>query len=397
MDLRADERGQPVQIGFVLVLAFLILGLALYQAVLVPQQNAEIEYAHFQAVQDDMVDLRNGALDAATNGEEQAVGITVGTTYPARLVAVNPAQPTGSLRTANAGPVELQNVSTSAGSLCNNSSASTIETRSVVFEPNYNEYGVARSVEFENTFVARSYRGGTRYGPDRFVTVGQSGEPNEIDLVVLTGSVQETGTGTMTIDLEPSRRHEQRFTDVGPTVVVPTRYGPSVWTDEILADESGIVDSVSWNNASGASRVEIAFTSGDYEISCAAVGLNEAPAYSPPPARGTDVPPTASIDGLADRTSPGGDTDAEFSVTWNVTDDRGLDAVSIELRDTAGDTVAQTSPAVSGSSASGTADLTAAGGSGEQYVLKVVVTDSSGQTDTESVTDVADGDSGGPP
>ncbi|MDZ7746206.1 MAG: hypothetical protein U5K28_06720 [Halobacteriales archaeon] len=52
---RGDTRGQSVQVGVIILFAFAIIAFTSYQAVVVPQQNQQVEFDHNQEVQSDMV------------------------------------------------------------------------------------------------------------------------------------------------------------------------------------------------------------------------------------------------------------------------------------------------------------------------------------------------------
>jgi len=82
-----------------------------------------------------------------------------------------------------------------------------------------------------------------------------------------------------------------------------------------------------------------------------------------------------------------------FEVDWSASDDAGIADVTIELRDSKGTTVDSASPPASGTSASGTGvELRDPKGQGDDYTIVVLVTDTAGQTDTDEVSDRAEGD-----
>ncbi|WP_255149061.1 hypothetical protein [Halorarius halobius] len=278
-----DRRGQSVQVGVIIIFGFLIIAFSAYQAAVVPDQNAQIEFNHFQQVETEFTELRTDALDAVNTGNARSVGVDLGLRYPARAFAVNPPPVSGSLRTTNAGEVELRGLSDSAADVCATTST-TVESRSLTYRPGYHVYSEPEHVTLENTLIEQEFDGGKRYSTQDFVTPG-SGTPS-IDLVVLTGDVGREGTDSYSLDLEPSRRYE---TTVDPgssfSVVVPSTLSASTWEDEILTDDSGstysFVNGVS-SVGSDNSRVEITFAAGEYDLSCAALGLNADPAYQPP-------------------------------------------------------------------------------------------------------------------
>jgi subtilisin len=139
------------------------------------------------------------------------------------------------------------------------------------------------------------------------------------------------------------------------------------------ADDVGLAD-----NEQGAGRLNVADAVGG--------GGNSAPA----------------VDDLAVSEAETDDGDAEFDVSWAVSDaDGNLDTVGLTLTDdTAGATEETVSTSVSGDTASDTTRLVAAGddGSGNGYTVELVATDADGAsaTDTATVTETeetSDGDS----
>ena len=130
------------------------------------------------------------------------------------------------------------------------------------------------------------------------------------------------------------------------------------------ADDVGLAD-----NEQGAGRLNVADAVGG--------GGNSAPA----------------VDDLAVSEAETDDGDAEFDVSWAVSDaDGNLDTVDLTLTDdTAGATEETVSTSVSGDTASDTTRLVAAGddGSGNGYTVELVATDADGAsaTDTATVTE----------
>ena len=96
------------------------------------------------------------------------------------------------------------------------------------------------------------------------------------------------------------------------------------------------------------------------------------------------------VDSLSASEVETSDGDAEFDVSWDVSDSDGdLSSVDLTLTDdTAGETEDTASISVSGSSASGTTRLVAASddGSGNSYTVDATVTDSAGNTGSGSTT-----------
>jgi len=100
--------------------------------------------------------------------------------------------------------------------------------------------------------------------------------------------------------------------------------------------------------------------------------------------RGEDSNTTSTVNGLSMSEVETKNADAEFDVSWDVSDDDGdLDSVDLTLtQDSDGTTENSATLSVSGSSASGTTRLVAADddGTGNSYTVKATVTDSAGNT-----------------
>lgn len=103
-----DERAQAIKVGFIILFAFLLILFAIYQSVIVPNQNPEVEFNHNERVQGDMLELRNAILSAKSTGEDQQVTGELGTQLPARLIAINPADPSGALETTEPRSVVIE-------------------------------------------------------------------------------------------------------------------------------------------------------------------------------------------------------------------------------------------------------------------------------------------------
>jgi len=97
-----------------------------------------------------------------------------------------------------------------------------------------------------------------------------------------------------------------------------------------------------------------------------------------------------AVDSLGATEVETGDGDAEFDVTWSVSDaDGNLASVDLTLTDdTAGSTEDTATVSVSGDTASGTTRLVATGddGTGNSYTVSLTVSDDSGATATDSTT-----------
>ena len=265
MVFRGDERGQSVVIGSLLVFTILVLSFSGYQAFVVPEQNAEIEADHHRTVEDQFADLRTNVVNAVESDATRSTTIDLGATYPSRAIALNPPPAAGRLDTHRVGDVEVTEGGTTKN-VC--SDGATPRTRSLVYTSNYNEYRPPQSIGFENRVVSRDYQAGTLFD-QRLVDSGT------ISLYLLTGEINANGVDTYSLELNASREYTTTLED--PNVRVPSRFDNDTWNEDILGDGYN----VSATPASG-DRVRLNFTGGEYEVSCAVIGLNGEPAYTPP-------------------------------------------------------------------------------------------------------------------
>ena len=266
MVFRGDERGQSVVIGSLLVFTILVLAFSGYQAFVVPEQNAEVEADHHRTVEDQFAELRTNVVNAVESDATRSTAIDLGATYPSRAVALNPPPAAGRLDTEEVGEVEVTEGGTTKD-VCSDGDIPP-RTRSLVYTSNYNEYRPPQSIGYENRVVSRDYRAGTLFD-QRLVDSGT------ISLYLLTGEVNANGVDTYSLELNASREYTTTLVD--PNVRGPSRFDSDTWNEEILGDEYDVTATPSGD------RVRLNFTGGEYEVSCAVVGLNGEPAYTPPP------------------------------------------------------------------------------------------------------------------
>jgi hypothetical protein len=245
-------RGQPVQIGVLLLFAFLVIGLGLFQAVLVPQENGQVEFNHNKLVQDDMVDLRSDLLRAASTGESRTTQVQLGTTYPSRTLLLNPAPPAGTLRSTYRGNLSVRNAratsSTGVADFWDGDSSDdpswagtdgrhTFRTNAVLYEPAYNVYNDAPETVFEGSVLYN------RFAEDAVTLSTQTFiSSRTISLTAIQGEYSESTARAVTVDPRVVSTANRTITvtdSSGPVEIrVPTRLSEDTWR-EILSSEIG--------------------------------------------------------------------------------------------------------------------------------------------------------------
>ena len=266
MTFAGDERGQPVVIGALLIFTILILAFAGYQAFAVPQQNAEVEFNHFQDVQSDFAELESNLINAVESGDTRSASIDLGPQYPSRMIALNPPPAAGSLGSTESGNVTISGTSKS---ICRE--GGTPYTRSLVYQPSYAEFDNAESIVYENRVTGRQFREGNVFGEQRLV----ASNSDRINLLLLTGEVSDNGVGQSNVEISATGRYSTTVTN--PTITLPSRFSATEWQNQILTgrDDIGV-------SPAGPNRVELDFPNRPFTVSCAVAGLNSEPAFSPP-------------------------------------------------------------------------------------------------------------------
>lgn len=228
MDFSHDQRGQSVVIGTVLVFGFLIIALSLYQAQVVPQQNAQVEFEHYEAVQNDLVDLRAGIATAGQADTPQFKTVRLGTAYPTRLFGINPPNPSGSIQTSEPYEIRISNATTTR----------TISTRFIQYTPRYNQLRSAPLWHDTSVnYVDERARGGGFAVIEGQNLVTDSGI---VRVTAVQNEFRRSGTGRVTLEVYPTTAAS---TDPFPTgdltIELPTRLtGPEYWDDAGLPDDT---------------------------------------------------------------------------------------------------------------------------------------------------------------
>lgn len=257
-----DRRAQSVQIGVMLVFVVLVIAFAGYQAVAVPQQNSATEYNHDRLVHSQFTDVRSSIMNAAASGKSSFSELTLGTQYSMRILAINPPNPTGTVRTTTPGSIEVEGDGAPPSPFCLGSD----EARHLEYRATYNEYRGNPVYRFENTVAYREFDEGTvRVDSDQRLLNDRS-----VNLVPIQGSFFRSGTDSVAIDPVPGLTRSRTVSN--PIVRVPTELGSEEW-NELLESELDPGETASVDD--GQLTLEL---DGSYRVVCAPTGINAEPA-----------------------------------------------------------------------------------------------------------------------
>lgn len=236
----ADDRAVSAVIGFILVFAILVLVLTVYQAQVVPQQNAQTEFEHFEDTRNELIELRNSVSTAGQADVSQFPSVRLGTNYRNRFLTVNPPPPSGTLQTSTTYNITITNAT---------GANTNISTRFVEYRPNYYEIRVG-STWYEHSVLYlddRNRESGLSIIQEQHIV-----RDGTVRVTALQNSFQATNTGRVTLELYPQQRLTADNFPEGDTlnVSIPTRLdGDEYWNNAL--NDTGIyqgVDSQAYSN-----------------------------------------------------------------------------------------------------------------------------------------------------
>lgn len=284
MERRRGDRGVSEVVGFILVFGMLVATFTVYQGIVVPDQNRQVEFQHNQDVQGQLQELRNAVLATTATGSGQAVSITLGATYPQRTIAMNLGVSGGAISTHSTGSpgIRIDNVEASNGETRDyvNSAANgplgPFETKSIQYTPVYSFYSGAPETVYENSIAYNQFDNTNLTLTDQTLVDGR-----RITLVAVNGSLSKAQRDTVSVSTEAISTSSNRIAVKNTsgqqvTITLPTRLSASQWA-EILEEEmgpGGYVDQV--DPVPGEDAVELVMRQDEtYELRMAKVGVGD--------------------------------------------------------------------------------------------------------------------------
>jgi len=259
--LRDDRAVAPV-VGFVLLFGIGVIAFSGYQAVQVPQQNAETEFQHYQDVQNDLIVVRNAISRAGQQSQSQFESIRLGTQYRERALALNPPDPAGTLRTSEEYTITLDNGTTER----------SVPTRFLEYQNGYNELEID-PIYYENSVLYLDAESGQRVFFEDQNLVRDNG--NTVVITALQREFSRSATGRVTLELYP--------TDGGAplplgevSVTLPTQLPNSYWQGELAGEDPIIEGSYSYNERTDTAN-QVSFTVESEDLEFSTVGIDNEP------------------------------------------------------------------------------------------------------------------------
>ncbi|WP_188976118.1 hypothetical protein [Halocalculus aciditolerans] len=282
MRLRDDTRGVTVQVGAILLFAVLVVLLSIYQAQVVPTQNEGTEFQHSQAVQSDMVELRNNLLKTAASGNSYPTAVDLGARYQPRIFFVNPPPVTGQLRTGAAGNVTITGATATESDAADywNGNERNFTTKPLVYRASYT-YIDSPDVRYSNSLVYRNYTQQNAQIVDADPSIVDG---NRLTFVTLTGNYSQSGVRTSTLDFQTkstAMKSTQVTADSEMTIRLPSSLSADRW-ESLLGDDydpdgaDGATDDADGHVVDvteDGSRIALTLEPGTYTLQMANVGV----------------------------------------------------------------------------------------------------------------------------
>ena len=306
----ADNRAVSAVIGFILIFGILVLLLTVYQAQIVPQQNAQTEFEHFEDNKNEMTELRNAISDSGQNDFSRFTSVDLGPRYQTRLLTINPAPPAGTLQTHDAPPIKIWNKSKE------NPEAKNVSTKFIEYHPGYNELNTG-SIWYEHSVMyldERDRGNGISIIEDQNLVVNSK---ENLTVIAIQNDFQESGTDRVTLELYTNTSEVGTLPD-DYRILIPTRLDETYWNstnipEEAWADGDSSIDSEpnieAYDNFDNVSGLNLTNTGGsELGLDLNSVGIQSAPDAEEGELRNTRV----QSGGDVDQTPPPSRTEGEL-------------------------------------------------------------------------------------
>lgn len=273
LSLQDDTRAVSSLIGFILLFGILVIAFVGYQAQVVPQQNAETEFEHFQENRNELIDLRSAILTAGTSDRPQFPTVQLGTNYQTRILALNGPPPAGLLQTSDSYPIIISDETEETDDVI-------VQTRFLEYQPGYYEIDVG-STWYENSVL---YTDEPMSGGERVVVEDQNLVTNgdTLRITALQNDFQRSGTDRVTLELYPTSVEgniSELAEDEELTINLPTRLSSDYWEGQFENNSS--VTYEGFNDSENGIDYLILSVDSINDLELNTVGIREEPTEDP--------------------------------------------------------------------------------------------------------------------
>lgn len=241
------NKGVSTVIGAIIMFGFLIVALSVYQASIVPVQNAGVEHSHFQEVQQDNIRMHSDFIASKTTRSGSSP-ITTTRGYPTRLFTVNPPPITTTISGTQTTNTTITNFdpagSGNEADYWADRTEFTLETSKITTTPDYNEWGDEPEVVYESQILYTNDPTGkavissdTPVSENRISLLGVYGEFSESTRSVYTVNNKSVSSSANTIRITGANNNpiELRFA---------SEVSVDNWINVLNADQNPNIQSV---------------------------------------------------------------------------------------------------------------------------------------------------------
>lgn len=257
-----SNRGQSVVIGSLLMFGILIIGLSIYQASVVPQQNQQTEFQHHSELRSDMIQY-DTTINQTKTLDTSSTTITLSQPYPGRLITVNPPPFYTDLSIGENNPTTVSGFdirsSGNEAEYWTQNSQMTIPNSNIVADPDYNIWQEGSPIIYENQVV---YSETDQLEPVIF----DSRSPIQGRQIELHGYTGELSSPTstekqVTVKQISSSRHSLYITGENDTdpiqIQINTDIPEITWRQILNVTESENIENVDYDSNSNTLTIEL--------------------------------------------------------------------------------------------------------------------------------------------
>lgn len=210
-----DNRGQAMQIGFILIFGMLMISLAMYQSAIVPDQNKNTEITHSNDMEFTFSELQSTLYSAGITERPTTMNYPMSFRYQERQLTINPIPPAGKLSTS-----DTENIIIS-----NSSMEHEVPTRYLEYDIDYRLYQDSPVYTSEIGFLYRDFgESQTAISENQFLL------NNGFSIVALQGEYQEISYNSIRLNID--RTDSLVLYEItNPEITLPTRLDESRWED----------------------------------------------------------------------------------------------------------------------------------------------------------------------
>lgn len=260
-----EDRGVTPILGAVLLAGILVMGMTIWQVQVIPIENENREFQHYQSVGDDMQDVRSAWVNTAGTGSTTSATVQLGFQYPERTILISPPAASGTLQIEEGG--EITGAGFNMSKTCGVSHP--VNMSYISYTPNYAELSM-ESYILEYGLLYRNVSGEPILESEQLLVDGET-----INLYGLQGNQSVSSSERESIDFQGAKVVGINGSQSEQVWLNLSTHSPQAWVDA-LADVENVNQTLT-----STGTVHIQLKQGDYDIRCPISGVGYTPNLDP--------------------------------------------------------------------------------------------------------------------